>query len=75
MINRIVALIMRYQNIALGSVPRLLAYLSSVQIYFGFFTNYFYQINEDNMSTLNIILSAVVLWDVYLEAARLSMSF
>ena len=80
MINRIVALIMRYQNIALGSVPRLLSifYWPSVQILFwGFFTNYFYQINEDNIwSTLNIILSAVVLWDVLFRSQLgLSMSF
>ena len=68
MINRIVALLIRYQNIALGSKPRLISifYWPTVQILFwGFFTNYFYQINEFNIwSSLNVILSAVVLWDV-----------
>ena len=80
MINRILALMIRYYNIALGSVPRLISifYWPSVQILFwGFFTNYFYQINDFNIwSTLNIILSAVVLWDVLFRSQLgLSMSF
>ena len=44
MINRIIALLIRYQNIALGSMPRLISifYWPTVQILFwGFFTNYF----------------------------------
>ena len=80
MINRIVALLIRYQNIALGSTPRLISifYWPTVQILFwGFFTNYFYQINEFNIwSSLNVILSAVVLWDVLFRSQLgLSMSF
>ncbi len=80
MINRIIALLIRYQNIALGSTPRLISifYWPTVQILFwGFFTNYFYQINEFNIwSSLNIILSAVVLWDVLFRSQLgLSMSF
>ena len=80
MINRIIALLIRYQNIALGSMPRLISifYWPTVQILFwGFFTNYFYQINEFNIwSSLNIILSAVVLWDVLFRSQLgLSMSF
>lgn len=80
MINRIVALLIRYQNIALGSKPRLISifYWPTVQILFwGFFTNYFYQINEFNIwSSLNVILSAVVLWDVLFRSQLgLSMSF
>tara|TARA_X000000950_G_scaffold249223_1_gene308918 strand:- start:1911 stop:2702 length:792 start_codon:yes stop_codon:yes gene_type:complete len=80
MINRIVALLIRYQNIALGSMPRLISifYWPTVQILFwGFFTNYFYQINEFNIwSSLNVILSAVVLWDVLFRSQLgLSMSF
>ena len=80
MINRIIALLIRYQNIALGSMPRLISifYWPTVQILFwGFFTNYFYQINEfDIWSSLNVILSAVVLWDVLFRSQLgLSMSF
>ena len=80
MINRIIALLIRYQNIALGSIPRLISifYWPTVQILFwGFFTNYFYQINEFNIwSSLNVILSAVVLWDVLFRSQLgLSMSF
>ncbi len=80
MINRITALLIRYQNIALGSMPRLISifYWPTVQILFwGFFTNYFYQINEFNIwSSLNVILSAVVLWDVLFRSQLgLSMSF
>lgn len=80
MINRIIALLIRYQNIALGSTPRLISifYWPTVQILFwGFFTNYFYQINEFNIwSSLNVILSAVVLWDVLFRSQLgLSMSF
>ncbi len=80
MINRIFALLIRYQNIALGSMPRLISifYWPTVQILFwGFFTNYFYQINEFNIwSSLNVILSAVVLWDVLFRSQLgLSMSF
>ena len=80
MINRIIALLIRYQNIALGSIPRLTSifYWPTVQILFwGFFTNYFYQINEfDIWSSLNVILSAVVLWDVLFRSQLgLSMSF
>lgn len=80
MINRIIALLIRYQNIALGSMPRLISifYWPTVQILFwGFFTNYFYQINEFNIwSSLNVILSAVVLWDVLFRSQLgLSMSF
>ena len=61
-------------------MPRLISvfYWPTVQILFwGFFTNYFYQINEFNIwSTLNIILSAVVLWDVLFRSQLgLSMSF
>lgn len=80
MINRIIALLIRYQNIALGSMPRLISifYWPTIQILFwGFFTNYFYQINEFNIwSSLNVILSAVVLWDVLFRSQLgLSMSF
>ena len=68
MINRILALLIRYQNIAFGSFPRLVSifYWPTVQILFwGFFTNFF--MTNENFgiwSSLNIILSAVVLWDV-----------
>ena len=80
MFSRIVALLIRYKNISFGSIPRLISifYWPSVQILFwGFFTNYFYQINEFNIwSSLNVILSAVVLWDVLFRSQLgLSMSF
>ncbi|MFL2660357.1 MAG: ABC transporter permease [Alphaproteobacteria bacterium] len=80
MVNRILALLIRYQNIAFGSFPRLLSifYWPTVQILFwGYFTNFF--MTNDNFgawSALNIILSAVVLWDVLFRGQLgLTMSF
>ena len=80
MIQRIYALLMRYQNIAFGSFPRLLSifYWPTVQILFwGFFTNFFMSNGEFGVwSALNIILSAVVLWDVLFRGQLgLTMSF
>jgi len=71
---------MRYQNIAFGSFPRLLSifYWPTVQILFwGFFTNFFMSNGEFGVwSALNIILSAVVLWDVLFRGQLgLTMSF
>ena len=80
MLNRILALLIRYQNIAFGSFPRLLSifYWPTVQILFwGYFTNFF--MSNDNFgiwSALNIILSAVVLWDILFRGQLgLTMSF
>ncbi len=80
MINRILALLIRYQNIAFGSLPRLISifYWPTVQILFwGFFTNFF--MSNENFgvwSSLNIILSAVVLWDILFRGQLgLTMSF
>ena len=80
MINRIFALLIRYQNIAFGSFPRLISifYWPTVQILFwGFFTNFF--MSNENFgvwSSLNIILSAVVLWDILFRGQLgLAMSF
>ena len=80
MINRIIALLIRYKNIAFGSFPRLLSifYWPTVQILFwGYFTNFFVSNNEMGVWTaLNIILSAVVLWDVLFRGQLgLTMSF
>ena len=68
MFLRVLALLIRYKTISFGSFPRLISifYWPSVQILFwGFFTNF---LNESNSlgewGVLNIILSAVVLWDV-----------
>ncbi len=80
MFNRIFALLIRYQNISFGSFPRLMSifYWPTVQILFwGFFTNFFMS-NESYgiWSSLNIILSAVVLWDVLFRGQLgLTMSF
>ena len=80
MINRILALLIRYKNISFGSFPRLLSifYWPTVQILFwGYFTNFFMS-NEGLgvWSALNIILSAVVLWDVLFRGQLgLTMSF
>ena len=80
MINRIFALLVRYKNISFGSFPRLLSifYWPTVQILFwGYFTNYF--MSNENFgiwSVLNVILSAVVLWDVLFRGQLgLTMSF
>ena len=80
MINRIFALLVRYKNISFGSFPRLLSifYWPTVQILFwGYFTNYF--MSKENFgiwSVLNVILSAVVLWDVLFRGQLgLTMSF
>lgn len=80
MINRIVALLIRYQNMALSSFPRLLSifYWPSVQILFwGYFTNFFTETSVlESWNSINIILSAVVLWDVLFRSQLgLSMSF
>tara|TARA_B100000963_G_C22482878_1_gene605559 strand:+ start:79 stop:870 length:792 start_codon:yes stop_codon:yes gene_type:complete len=80
MINRIVALLIRYKNIAFGSFPRLISifYWPTVQILFwGFFTNFFMTSEKFGVwSSLNIILSAVVLWDVLFRGQLgLTMSF
>ena len=80
MINRILALLIRYKNISFGSFPRLLSvfYWPTVQILFwGYFTNFFMSNNSFGAwSALNIILSAVVLWDVLFRGQLgLTMSF
>ncbi len=80
MINRIYALLIRYKNISFGSFPRLLSifYWPTVQILFwGYFTNFFMSNNEFGVwSVLNIILSAVILWDVLFRGQLgLTMSF
>lgn len=80
MINRVLALLIRYQNIAFGSLPRLLSifYWPTVQILFwGYFTNFFMSSDRFGVwSALNIILSAVVLWDVLFRGQLgLTMSF
>jgi len=80
MFSRIIALLIRYKNISFGSVPRLISifYWPSVQILFwGFFTNFL--ISNDSYGgwgVLNIILSAVVLWDILFRGQLgLTMSF
>ena len=80
MLQRILGLLIRYKNISFGSIPRLISifYWPSVQILFwGFFTNFL--INNSTLgvwNALNIILSAVVLWDVLFRGQLgLSMSF
>ena len=80
MINRIFALLIRYKNISFGSFPRLLSifYWPTVQILFwGYFTNFFMSNESFGIwSALNIILSAVVLWDVLFRGQLgLTMSF
>ena len=80
MIHRIIALLIRYQNMAIGSFPRLLSifYWPSVQILFwGYFTNFFAETSVlESWNSINIILSAVVLWDILFRSQLgLSMSF
>ena len=80
MINRIFALLIRYKNISFGSFPRLLSifYWPTVQVLFwGYFTNFFMSNESFGIwSALNIILSAVVLWDVLFRGQLgLTMSF
>ena len=80
MFIRIFGLLIRYKNISFGSIPRLISifYWPSVQILFwGFFTNFLIQNNSLGVwSALNIILSAVVLWDILFRGQLgLSMSF
>ena len=71
---------MRYKTISFGSIPRLISifYWPSVQILFwGFFTNFLISNNNFGVwSALNIILSAVVLWDILFRGQLgLTMSF
>ncbi len=80
MFLRIYALLVRYKNISFGSFPRLISifYWPSVQILFwGFFTNFLISNNSFGVwSALNIILSAVVLWDILFRGQLgLTMSF
>ena len=80
MINRILALLIRYKNISFGSLPRLLSifYWPTIQILFwGYFTNFFMSSGSFGIwSALNIILSAVVLWDILFRGQLgLTMSF
>jgi len=80
MFSRVFAILVRYKTISFGSIPRLISifYWPSVQILFwGFFTNFL--ISNSSLNTwgvLNIILSAVVLWDVLFRGQLgLTMSF
>ena len=80
MINRILALLIRYKDISFASFPRMLSiiYWPTVQILFwGYFTNFFMSNESFGIwGALNIILSAVVLWDVLFRGQLgLSMSF
>ena len=80
MFQRIFAMLMRYKTISFGSIPRLISifYWPSVQILFwGFFTNFLISNNNFGVwSALNIILSAVVLWDILFRGQLgLTMSF
>ena len=80
MFSRIVALLIRYKNISFGSFPRLISifYWPSVQILFwGFFTNFLISNNSySGLGILNIILSAVILWDILFRGQLgLTMSF
>ena len=80
MFSRITALLVRYKTISFGSFPRLISifYWPSVQILFwGFFTNFLISNNTyQSLGIFNIILSAVVLWDVLFRGQLgLTMSF
>ncbi len=80
MFSRIAALLIRYKTISFGSFPRLISifYWPSVQILFwGFFTNFLISNNSyQSLGIFNIILSAVVLWDVLFRGQLgLTMSF
>ena len=80
MFSRIIALLIRYKNISFGSIPRLISifYWPSVQILFwGFFTNFLISNNSySGLGILNIILSAVILWDILFRGQLgLTMSF
>ncbi len=80
MFSRIIALLIRYKNISFGSLPRLISifYWPSVQILFwGFFTNFLISNNSySGLGVLNIILSAVILWDILFRGQLgLTMSF
>tara|TARA_B100000963_G_scaffold361232_1_gene395655 strand:- start:1009 stop:1800 length:792 start_codon:yes stop_codon:yes gene_type:complete len=80
MFSRIIALLIRYKNISFGSFPRLISifYWPSVQILFwGFFTNFLISNNSySELGILNIILSAVILWDILFRGQLgLTMSF
>ncbi len=80
MFSRILALLIRYKYISFGSIPRLISifYWPSVQILFwGFFTNFLISNNSySGLGVLNIILSAVVLWDILFRGQLgLTMSF
>ncbi len=64
---RILALFLRYKTLILGSFPRILSILwwPSIQIVlWGFFSSFLDNQNISQYSSVSILLTAVILWDI-----------
>lgn len=67
MYTRILALFIRYKTLVLGSFPRILSILwwPSIQIVlWGFFSAFLDNQNISPYSTVSVLLTAVILWDI-----------
>lgn len=67
MYTRILALFIRYKTLVLGSFPRILSILwwPSIQIVlWGFFSAFLDDQNISPYSTVSVLLTAVILWDI-----------
>lgn len=64
---RILALIIRYKTLIVGSIPRLISvfWWPSIQIIlWGFFSEFLDSETSSPYSTISVLLTAVILWDV-----------
>lgn len=67
MFSRILALIIRYKTLIVGSIPRLISvfWWPSIQIVlWGFFSDFLNSETSSPYSTISVLLTAVILWDV-----------
>ena len=67
MFSRIFALIIRYKTLVVGSIPRLISvfWWPSIQIVlWGFFSTFLDSETSSPYSTISVLLTAVILWDV-----------
>ena len=67
MFNRVFALVSRYCDLALGSIPRLISvfWWPSIQIVlWGFFSRFLEEYGTSPYSAMSILLTAVILWDI-----------
>lgn len=67
MFNRVFALVSRYCDLVLGSIPRLISvfWWPSIQIVlWGFFSKFLDEYGTSPYNAMSILLTAVILWDI-----------